>query len=311
MGIQAEENKTYIAINNRLSSTQVVNNESNGIFRNITDAERLAGIIITEKIFFKVDNLAGIIANNVLNFISNITPAGSHCYMQQSDQRTGSATGNKYGCGELNTSIAIGANTLIVDVESGNGINSIFTVGDNINILDRVLNISERAIIDTVSFIGDQATITITGTTDNAYPVGAIVSSGIVTAQVKTSVDSLVVSSANGSLDISQIELNNLGTTEQTFTHEFTSTTAFNVIGDTLGVIGTGNTAGDFEPINADFALMYYKIPTGAWSGSFEIADTFTFDTHPAAVPIIATLVVPAGTTDELDNITLRTKGEG
>ena len=69
----------------------------------------------------------------------------------------------------------------------------------------------------------------------------------------------------------------------------------FAVAGDTLGSVGSGNIASNFAPTNPDFGAPYFTLPSAIWGGAWASGETFTFQTHPAALPLWLKRVVPAG----------------
>ncbi len=115
-------------------------------------------------------------------------------------------------------------------------------------------------------------------------------------SDVECSVDNWVETAAgDGTYDETTypVVTDNIGTVEETWTLTFTSATDFGVVGDSIGSVGTGSTAGDFTPSNAAFSKPYLTLDKDGWAGTWASADTVVFQTHPAAVPIWQKRVLP------------------
>lgn len=103
--------------------------------------------------------------------------------------------------------------------------------------------------------------------------------------------------------------LNNGGLTER-WRINFTSTTAFQVVGENLGVIATGNTTQDCSPTNALTGLPYFVIRANGWGSGWSAGNQLRFNTVGAAAPIwIARTVLP-GATLEGDSFSLQMRGD-
>ncbi|RLA21687.1 MAG: hypothetical protein DRQ62_09195 [Gammaproteobacteria bacterium] len=299
--IIAEELKIYVDLAGRVSATQVVDGYKNGLFRDTTPGELLSGITHTEKCFYKIDNATNTQGVNARFFIADITVGDSRAVLFAGDQRNivADLTGSerKYGAGRLNADVLASATSIVVDVEPGNGAALIYQAGDELRLADGINK--EFAIIDSVVWVVDQATITLTAGLQYPYlsATPTTVSSCIKAAAIECTTDSWSLTSTAGTYDIASYptETNNLGTVEQTWTGTFTSTTDYTMTGDTVGNVGNGNIASDFSPINADFAKKYLTILAAGFGGSFQIGDTFTVITHPATQPLFCDLIIPPG----------------
>lgn len=74
----------------------------------------------------------------------------------------------------------------------------------------------------------------------------------------------------------------------------FTSATAFQVIGENLGVIGTGTTSGDLAPVNPLTGLAYFTLRAAGWGSGWATGNQLRFDTIAAAPPTwLARCVLP------------------
>ena len=74
----------------------------------------------------------------------------------------------------------------------------------------------------------------------------------------------------------------------------FTSATAFQVIGENLGVIATGSTGTDLQPINGLTGLPYFTLRAAGWGSGWAVGNQLRFDTIAAAPPTwLARCVLP------------------
>ena len=121
--------------------------------------------------------------------------------------------------------------------------------------------------------------------------------------EVKATITNLAVSTVgSGDYTLASLLPNAIGGIEQTWTLTFTNTTAFNIAGDTVGAVGSGNLSAGAAPNNTSFSEPYFVMQPAGFTGSFTAADTIVFNTHPAAVPIWMKRVVPANCPVASDN---------
>lgn len=87
--------------------------------------------------------------------------------------------------------------------------------------------------------------------------------------------------------------LNNAAITER-WRLNFTSTTAFQVIGENLGVIATGTTGADLAPVNPLTGVAYFTLRAAGWGIGWASGNQLRFDTIAAAPPTwLARCVLP------------------
>lgn len=313
--ITSIEIKRYMPALGRVSATELISGYKNALFRDITPPELLAGITLTEKLFVKIDNSTSAQGVNVRHFLGDISPGGSRSLIYPGTQRNQVAdlTGSerKYGAGRLSADVLASAVSIIVDVEPGNGAESIYQVGDEVRLFNATNK--EFAIIDTVSAAGDQYTIGLVDGLLHSYAAAdpTVISSCIKDPVIECIVDNFAQTSVgDGDYDIatSSVTTDNIGTIEQTWVGTFTSTTDYTLIGDTVGSVGTGNKGANFSPVNPDFSRLYLSILAAGFSGAHQIGDTFTFQTHPAAKGLFVDLIIDVSTTSySNDNIKINT----
>ena len=93
------------------------------------------------------------------------------------------------------------------------------------------------------------------------------------------------------------IEVLNTGTVSERWRIQFTSSTAFQVIGQNLGVIAIGSTTADLQPINSLTSLPYFTLRKNGWGLGWSVGNQLRFDTVGATAPIwLARTVLPGAT---------------
>lgn len=310
----------------RMSSNECVSAVANNVFPNVFTADRAAGLTTHRKTFFKASNDADETLYYPQIWMDIVTPGDdwtSFFAGTQRDVQSGIAgTEHKYGCSTLNANVSAGVATLDVDVENvalATGDDKIFTVGDTFRITDKATidgsGNEETHVLTSVSNVSTVVTLGFSATTlANAYTTAANtrVMSVYEPSDIECSVDNWVETCAgDGVYDETTYPLvtDNIGTAEETWTLTFTSATDFGVVGDTIGSVGTGTTAGDFTPSNADFSKPYFTLGKDGWAGTWASADTIVFQTHPAAVPIWQKRIVPAACSSLSGNKTTMVMG--
>lgn len=79
----------------------------------------------------------------------------------------------------------------------------------------------------------------------------------------------------------------------------FTSATNFEVIGETSGIIATGNTASDTAPINPRTLLPYFTINKNGWGAGWSAGNVLRFNTIGALAPVWFLRTTLAGEVEE------------
>ena len=145
----------------------------------------------------------------------------------------------------------------------------------------------------------------------HAYPVpGSYVSSALMTGDLRSRnsvlfdqaswdgswVDTQVGSAATGTYNdiLSPIEVSNVGASTERFALRFTSTTAFQIIGEHVGVIGTGTITTDTSPINPATSEPYFTVRALGWGTGWSVGNILRINTVGALFPLwIARTVQP------------------
>lgn len=318
MSILSSELKEYkaavmddsAASGGRLTANELVDGVKNNLWPDADSAERTAGSTKYRKTFKKIDNAGNLALQNSVLFVETQSPGDDAVTIFPATQRNTKAdiTGSErqYGAGQLNADVSAGAGSVDVLVEDP--ADPIFADGDLIRISDKAdveagtgneeyIRLASPA---GLSFAGSVATLTFAAgvTLQNAYTAASTrVAACIEAGDIQTSADNWAETSAAGTYDEATYppELDNESTVEETFTLSFTGATTFDVIGDTLGNLGSFSTGADCAPNNADFGKPYFTLRSAGWGGTWANGDTVVFQTHPAAYPIWNKRVIPAG----------------
>lgn len=288
----------------RISFNAITSAALQNVFPHVFRAERLAGSTKHRKIFYRAANDADETLFAPSLRLHAPTAGGDYVYFRVGSQRNtqGDLTGyeRKYGVGMLKTTVTAGGTTLVVTVEAA-ALTGIFQDGDTICITDKATpsgtgNEEELTISGTPTVSGLDVTITTTTALSNGYTAAlTFVASVYSPGDLVATVDNWVETGA-GTYDesTSPVVLDHIGTAEQTWTLTFTDATNYTVVGDTVGSVGSGTVGADFAPINSAVSKPYFTLRSSGWGGTWAAGNTIVFQTHPNAIPIWETRVVPA-----------------
>ena len=184
--------------------------------------------------------------------------------------------------------------------------------------------IEDMAVVREASIGGE---ITFTRPVTHNYPLGSYLSSALVAGDLFARVkavfdqftwngswsDSAVGQEAVGTFNNTQypIAVTNRGALTERFAVRFTAGTAFEVIGEHVGVIATGNTATDCAPNNPATGAPYFTIPAAGWGAGWVAGNVLFIHTIGAEYPVWAVRTVQQGpetVTD--DDFTLLIRGD-
>lgn len=91
---------------------------------------------------------------------------------------------------------------------------------------------------------------------------------------------------------------------------EFTSSTAFRLIGETVGQIATGNITADLAPINPRTGQPYFVLDKDGWGGGWAALNALRFNTIGGVAPVwVARTVLPGVAGASPDSFRLRVLG--
>ncbi len=100
--------------------------------------------------------------------------------------------------------------------------------------------------------------------------------------------DTLIGDATTSQLQVTDnpIVVTNRDAIEERWALVFTSATAFNIIGQTVGQIGTGTTNSVTSPINPMTGYPYFTIPAEAWGSGWSANNVVRFNTLAAKYPV-------------------------
>jgi hypothetical protein len=170
--------------------------------------------------------------------------------------------------------------------------------------------------------------VSFTRAVTHAYPVpGSYLSSALVAGDVQarasivfdqaswTNVwqDSIIGSSATGTYNTTAqpITVTNLGALTERWALRFTNTTTFDIIGEHVGVIGTGNTGTDCAPLNPTSGVPYFTVQSEGWGAGWSTGNVLRFNTVGAQVPVwVARTILQGPETTPDDSFTILVRGD-
>jgi hypothetical protein len=111
------------------------------------------------------------------------------------------------------------------------------------------------------------------------------------------------------------ILLLNDGATEERWALIFTSSTSFDIVGETVGVIGSGTTDGAsgsyIEPINPQTGQPYFSIATDGFGSGWATGNVIRFNTESANYPVwFARTTLPGPEVEPTDQFTVQIRGD-
>ncbi|MCK5770942.1 hypothetical protein [Algiphilus sp.] len=126
--------------------------------------------------------------------------------------------------------------------------------------------------------------------------------------------DSQIGNGTDGQLDLVNypIEVTNQGAIRERWRIEFTSVTAYRIVGETVGEVATSDTSTDVAPTNPATGVPYFTIRADAWSAGWNIGNQVRWNTEGAHAPIwINRTTLPGDNTqDPTDQFRLEARGD-
>lgn len=106
-------------------------------------------------------------------------------------------------------------------------------------------------------------------------------------------------------------EVANMGSIAGKWAIVFTSTSAFQVVEQKLGVIAIGNTSSDVSPINPATSTPYFTIRAEGWGAGWATGNAIRFNTDACLGPawVVRTILAGQGAVDD-DNFKLQVRGD-
>lgn len=107
------------------------------------------------------------------------------------------------------------------------------------------------------------------------------------------------------------IQVNNTDTTQERWALRFTSSTDFNIVGEHLGTVGTGNTSGDVAPTNPATGNPYFTMEWEGFGSGWSSGDVIRFNTWAANYPIwFGRTTLQGAPTEFEDNFIAQPRGD-
>ena len=125
--------------------------------------------------------------------------------------------------------------------------------------------------------------------------------------------DSISGSAATATFNNTQypIRVTNRGALTERWIVRFTNSTSFEVIGENVGVIATGNTSTDCAPNNPATGVPYFYLPALGWGNGWATGNVLRFNTIGAQFPVWVVRTVQQGPESVPDdNFTLLIRGD-
>ncbi len=293
----------------RITANEIIPSTSQNLFPDAGVTERAAGSDKFRKVFYKTNAASDEELKNVVVYLEFITPGDDRSYIFVGDQQNtqGDLTGSEdlFGVGTLDSDVSGGATSIDVLVEDG--ATAIFRNSEFIRISEKAdLDAAGNAEIvqihpsNAITVLADVVTVPLATGLVNGYAAATPthVSSLIQAGDLLPNFDNFLVTSVgSGAYDeiTNPLTLSNRATVEQLWTLTFTGATNYDVVGDIIGSVGSGSTAGDFSPNNPDWALPFFTLLSAGFSGVFTAGDTIVWETHPGAAPVWHERVIPPG----------------
>ncbi|MFC0349684.1 hypothetical protein [Undibacterium danionis] len=160
------------------------------------------------------------------------------------------------------------------------------------------------------------------------FPIGSYISSALIIGDMKARVpinfdqatwtgnawsDAVNGSPATPTFNdaLYPIVVSNTGAITERWVVQFTSTTAFQVIGEHVGVIAIGNTATDCVPLNPASGDPYFSIPALGWGSGWAAGNILRFNTVGALFPVWISRTIQQGpATSQNDSFTVLIRGD-
>ena len=107
------------------------------------------------------------------------------------------------------------------------------------------------------------------------------------------------------------IEITNQGAIKERWAIRFTSSTSFEVIGETVGVVATGNISIDLAPTNQATGEPYFTIRSSGWGSGWVSGNTLRFNTDGGQAPFwVARTIVAGRAVEETDQFATQNRGD-
>jgi len=288
----------------RMTHLPITSGVKNNIFPDVPQSERTAGSTKYRKVFIHVANDADLTLVAPKVFVESRTPGDDNVTFfvgtQRNQQSALTDSEQRYGAGQLNGNVSPSGTVITVAVEDA--ALDFLKSGMKVRISDKAsINGSGNEEYVTITgapgYVGNVATCNLTTGLVNGYSASTTKVASVYEPGDIAPVIANWTENGTGTYNEATYPVlgDNIATIEQDWTITFTSATAFNISGDVLGMIGTGNVGSDAAPSNPNYSKPYFTLRSAGWGGTWASPNTITFRTSPAAIPLWYRRVVPAG----------------
>lgn len=124
--------------------------------------------------------------------------------------------------------------------------------------------------------------------------------------------DTLIGSAANATYDDLNhpIEVLNNGAVTERWRINFTSATAFQVVGENLGIIATGDTSTDVSVVNSLTGQPYFVLRAAGWGLGWAAGNQLRFNTTGATAPVWLARTILSGASVTGDSFSVERRGD-
>lgn len=170
--------------------------------------------------------------------------------------------------------------------------------------------------------------VTLTRPITHNYPAGSFLSSALVPGDLKSRVsilfdqaswngtswlDAVSGSAATGTYNdiLAPLVVTNKGCLTERWALVFTNTQSFNIVGEHVGVIGTGSINADCAPVNPSTGTPYFTVDAAGWGSGWSVGNIVRFNTIGAMAPVWVVRTVQQGPNTGVEHsFTLLSRGD-
>lgn len=286
------------------------------VIPNITPAMREAGAVLVAKVFANVEAPTNETAGTPIVFLFNpVSPIYPVSLIKGTATNVASNvnTAQKFSTANLaagqtitaNSSTSVIINTLgSAYAQFASGMKCVLTNEESPT--DSVGK-HELLTIQSVTWNGDQATVTFTTPVKFSYDSSRVVSGKTIYTRLASAVsyDDVKVTfavsnntSALGTYDVSKLQGRNVGCIQQTITVTFSDANNFAAVSTTGASLTAGNRNTAWSPVDNN-GNAYLSIPADFWGGVWSAGDSLTIAITPAIIPFFIRYDIPAGSESE------------
>lgn len=284
------------------------------VFGDVTDAERQVGTERNYKLFWNFEDPENLTAKNLLLYLFKPLTGdvvASLVYADHSDLWADVSASQKFGCANVAPGVTLtaGSSTSVLVNTRGQSyahfVAGMKTILTNKADIDDLTGTSEVLTIQSVSWNGDQATVTFTTPVKYSYADSRTVGADTVDTRLSSCVEFEDIqcgfsvtnnTSAHGTTDSAALLPRNFGAIHQTITATFDDANNFSAVSSTGEVLNGGNKLTTWQPLDAS-GNAYMAVPSTFWTndgaGDWSAGDSVQIHTTPAAARFFVHLDVP------------------